>query len=225
MLNVRGRPALFKGDRLIVLQFVAPKSLEVSEPSEVKKSYGAIQQELINMANKDKANDFKKPSNYECVDFVSRVDNQRSIPNVLAKKQAYHHGDVNLRDAIIAMAHDFVGSNNMARIVCLLMDMRKVGVPNYNPRDIVNNLKRLINNEDSIPMHPWYPRKQLQIHTRSNDKIHQVNNTSIRYTELPIRVRTQIYKEQLELWISGTHKGYEEDHSTTTETLRSSCHK
>ncbi|CAI2168013.1 18480_t:CDS:2 [Funneliformis geosporum] len=142
---------------------ITPKSLEVSEPSEVKKSYGAIQQELINMANKDKANDFKKPSNYECVDFVSRVDNQRSIPNVLAKKQAYHHGDVNLRDAIIAMAHDFVGSNNMARIVCLLMDMRKVGVPNYNPRDIVNNLKRLINNEDSIPMHPWYRGFQVTL--------------------------------------------------------------
>ena len=29
-------------------------------------------------------------------------------------------------------------------------------IPNYNPRDIINNLKRLINNEEPIPMHPWY---------------------------------------------------------------------
>jgi len=29
-------------------------------------------------------------------------------------------------------------------------------IPNYNPCDIINNLKRLINNEEPIPMHPWY---------------------------------------------------------------------
>jgi hypothetical protein len=31
-----------------------------------------------------------------------------------------------------------------------------LNIPNYNPRDIVENLKRLIKNEEPIPMHPWY---------------------------------------------------------------------
>lgn len=29
-------------------------------------------------------------------------------------------------------------------------------IPNYNPRDIVENLKRLIDGKEPIPMHPWY---------------------------------------------------------------------
>ena len=29
-------------------------------------------------------------------------------------------------------------------------------VPNYNPRDIIANLKRLLNNETIVPMVPWY---------------------------------------------------------------------
>ncbi|CAG8747439.1 232_t:CDS:2, partial [Funneliformis mosseae] len=55
-----------------------------------------------------------------------------------------------------------------------------------------------------------------------NGNIHQVNNVSVRITELPIRVWTQNYKESLELWISGTDKvpswilEYKEDHTTTT---------
>ncbi|CAG8473642.1 14888_t:CDS:2, partial [Funneliformis mosseae] len=39
-----------------------------------------------------------------------------------------------------------------------------------------------------------------------NGKIHQINNASVRITELSIRVWTQNYKETLELWISGTDK-------------------
>lgn len=29
-------------------------------------------------------------------------------------------------------------------------------VPNYNPRDIVENIKRLIADEPMLPMEPWY---------------------------------------------------------------------
>ena len=29
-------------------------------------------------------------------------------------------------------------------------------VPNYNPRDIIANLKRLLNEEAVVPMEPWY---------------------------------------------------------------------
>ena len=29
-------------------------------------------------------------------------------------------------------------------------------IPNYNPRDIVANLRRLLNEESTVLMHPWY---------------------------------------------------------------------
>ena len=29
-------------------------------------------------------------------------------------------------------------------------------IPNFNPRDIVENLRRLIRGEAMVPMHPWY---------------------------------------------------------------------
>jgi DNA topoisomerase II len=29
-------------------------------------------------------------------------------------------------------------------------------IPNYSPRDIVDNLRRLINGQELLPMHPWY---------------------------------------------------------------------
>jgi len=29
-------------------------------------------------------------------------------------------------------------------------------IPNYNPRDIDANLRRLLNEESTVPMHPWY---------------------------------------------------------------------
>lgn len=28
-------------------------------------------------------------------------------------------------------------------------------VPNYNPRDVIGNLKRLLNGEEQQAMHPW----------------------------------------------------------------------
>jgi len=29
-------------------------------------------------------------------------------------------------------------------------------VPNYNPKDVVDNIRRLLNDEEMVPMHPWY---------------------------------------------------------------------
>jgi DNA gyrase/topoisomerase IV subunit A len=85
-------------------------------------------------------------------------------------------------------------------------------IPNYNPRDIVKNLKRLINDEEPIPMHPWYRGFQGDIEQISKEKykingiIRKLNDETVRITELPIRVWTQNYKEQLEQWISGTER-------------------
>lgn len=57
-------------------------------------------------------------------------------------------------------------------------------IPNYNPRDIIANLKGLLNGEEMVPMHPWYKWFKGII--------------QVSVTELPIRRWTQEYKEFLE---------------------------
>ncbi|XP_044386932.1 DNA topoisomerase 2-like [Triticum aestivum] len=86
-------------------------------------------------------------------------------------------------------------------------------VPNYNPRDIIANLKRLLNEEAVVPMEPWYKGFKGSVKkTRSkaagatyaiSGVIEKVDDTKLRITELPIRCWTNDYKEFLEymkLW-------------------------
>ncbi|KAL6655583.1 hypothetical protein ACP70R_006409 [Stipagrostis hirtigluma subsp. patula] len=81
-------------------------------------------------------------------------------------------------------------------------------IPNYNPRDIVANLRRLLNNEDTEPMHPWYRGFKGSIEKTSTKTagvtytitgvIEAVDSTTLRITELPVRRWTQDYKEFIE---------------------------
>ncbi|KAG7531692.1 hypothetical protein FFLO_04202 [Filobasidium floriforme] len=101
-------------------------------------------------------------------------------------------------------------------------------VPNYNPIDIVDNLRRMMNNEPLEAMTPWYRGFKGTIE-RTTDKsfkcngiLTKINSTTIEITELPIRVWTQSYKEMLEEWVVGTEKSpatlkdYKEYHTDTT---------
>jgi len=70
-----------------------------------------------------------------------------------------------------------------------------------------------MNGKDPVHMHPWYRGFQGEIEEIGKDKykvrgtINPVNNKpEVRITELPIRIWTQNYKEQLEQWIAGTEK-------------------
>jgi len=79
-------------------------------------------------------------------------------------------------------------------------------IPNYNPRDIVENLKRLLNGEKAIDMSPWYrgfkggmtenEKKKGQYVVTG--KIAKINDTTLSITELPLSKWTQAYKEFLE---------------------------
>ncbi|AQK54476.1 DNA topoisomerase 2, partial [Zea mays] len=82
-------------------------------------------------------------------------------------------------------------------------------IPNYNPRDILANLRRLLNGESTVPMHPWYRGFKGSIEKTVNTKvagstytvtgiIEVLDNTTLRITELPIRRWTQDYKDYLE---------------------------
>lgn len=77
-------------------------------------------------------------------------------------------------------------------------------IPNYNPRDIVANVTRLLEGEMMEPMHPWYrgfkgtiekgATKDAGCSYTVNGVITEVNETTLRITELPIRKWTDDYK-------------------------------
>ncbi|WCJ39367.1 DNA topoisomerase 2 [Euphorbia peplus] len=80
-------------------------------------------------------------------------------------------------------------------------------IPNYNPRDIVANLRRLLNNEEMERMHPWYrgfrgtielgAAKETGFSYTANGIIEELSETTVRITELPVRRWTEDYKDFL----------------------------
>ncbi|XP_010695093.2 DNA topoisomerase 2 isoform X1 [Beta vulgaris subsp. vulgaris] len=85
-------------------------------------------------------------------------------------------------------------------------------IPNYNPRDIIANIRRLLNDEPVVPMDPWYNRFKGTIEKtarKDNGVTYTVTgiievvgdedgeDVTLRITELPIRKWTQDYKDFL----------------------------
>ncbi|KAI8920016.1 DNA topoisomerase [Powellomyces hirtus] len=101
-------------------------------------------------------------------------------------------------------------------------------IPNYNPREIVENIFRMMAGQDPLPMQPWYRGFKGSIEQMSKDKykvtgvIKKINDTTVEISELPIRCWTQSYKEDLESWLVGTEKetawitDYKEYHTDTS---------
>ncbi|MQM00366.1 hypothetical protein Taro_033099 [Colocasia esculenta] len=89
-------------------------------------------------------------------------------------------------------------------------------IPNYNPRDIVANLRRLLNDEPMDCMVPWYKgftgliektsSKEAGVTYTLSGIIEEVDNTTLKITELPVRRWTQDYKEFLESMMTGNDK-------------------
>ncbi|KAK4690014.1 DNA topoisomerase II, partial [Tremellales sp. Uapishka_1] len=105
-------------------------------------------------------------------------------------------------------------------------------IPNFNPVDIVENIRRMMKGEEPEKMTPWFRGFKGSIERIDQDKykvsgiINKVDDTTIEITELPVRKWTQEYKEMLELWTTGadkvpaTLKDYEEHHTSTTVFFR-----
>uniref|UniRef100_A0A915EJT2 Toprim domain-containing protein n=1 Tax=Ditylenchus dipsaci TaxID=166011 RepID=A0A915EJT2_9BILA len=83
-------------------------------------------------------------------------------------------------------------------------------VPNYNPRHIVNNIRRLIRGEEFVPMTPWYKHFSGTINqlVSANDQqepakyvasgeIATLSDDTVEIIELPIKTWTQNYKESV----------------------------
>lgn len=102
-------------------------------------------------------------------------------------------------------------------------------IPNYNPRDIVDNIRRLMAGEPLERMHPWYRgfRGTIELEGTGTERyrvsgtITKLSDTTVEITELPVKTWTQSYKEQLEAWMAGTEKtpawikDYKEYHTDT----------
>lgn len=105
-------------------------------------------------------------------------------------------------------------------------------IPNFDPRDVVDNLRRLLADEEPVPMKPWYRGFQGRIEevpSKTSGKsylisgsIQQLNETTLEISELPIRRWTQDYKEFLEEMVKPEDKNatpfitdYREHHTDT----------
>ncbi|KAJ6157931.1 DNA topoisomerase II eukaryotic-type [Penicillium chermesinum] len=77
-------------------------------------------------------------------------------------------------------------------------------IPNYNPEDIVKNLKALMRGETPEPMQPWFRGFTGEVVAIGGDRykfsgiIRETGDKEVEITELPIRVWTQDFKDKLE---------------------------
>lgn len=102
-------------------------------------------------------------------------------------------------------------------------------IPNYDPREIVNNISRMLNHQDPLPMLPSYKNFKGVIHELGQNQylvsgeVSVLDKNTIEITELPVRTWTQAYKESvLEPMLQGTDKtpplisDYKEYHTDST---------
>ncbi|WEW62013.1 DNA topoisomerase 2 [Emydomyces testavorans] len=76
-------------------------------------------------------------------------------------------------------------------------------IPNYNPEDVVDNLRRMMDGEPLVPMKPWFRGFTGEV-TGLGDRykfsgiIKQTGDYEVEITELPIKTWTQDFKDKLE---------------------------
>lgn len=80
-------------------------------------------------------------------------------------------------------------------------------IPNYNPEEIIDNLKRRMrgsSKDDMKPMNPWFRGWNGEVEDiggsrfKSTGKIYQTGDNEVEITELPVRLWTQDFKDRLE---------------------------
>lgn len=208
------------------------------------------------------------------------------LAGYVSEHGAYHHGEASLHEAIIGMAQDFVGSNNLnllmpngqfgtrimggkdsaspryihtelnsivpllfpsddfdvldyldddgmkiepkfyVPIIPMILVNGSIGigtgfstnVPCYNPKDIINNLKRMLNNEEMKPMVPYYKGfKGTNSNGVSKGVYKRSGTTKVEVTELPVGYWTEDFKLFLESFIDKNPKILKDYDSHYTE--------
>uniref|UniRef100_A0A8D8TSL7 DNA topoisomerase 2 n=1 Tax=Cacopsylla melanoneura TaxID=428564 RepID=A0A8D8TSL7_9HEMI len=101
-------------------------------------------------------------------------------------------------------------------------------IPNHNPREIIDNIKRMIRGEDPLPMKPWYKNFKGEIDYCGeakfvvNGEIAILDDDQLEITELQVGKWTTDYKDTLDQMLHGAEKipplitDYKEYHTDTT---------
>ena len=95
-------------------------------------------------------------------------------------------------------------------------------IPNYNPLDIVQNLKRRMeggSKDDMTPMLPWFREFRGTMQDVGGDRykfsgiVRQTGDTEVEVTELPVRLWTQDFKDRLEDMIKAEKNAVVKDYT------------
>ncbi|KAI5294245.1 DNA topoisomerase 2 [Ascosphaera acerosa] len=215
---------------------------------------------------------------YACLKKNIRKDIKvYELGGYVSAETSYQHGDASMQQTIVALAQDFVGSNNVnllepsgnfgsrlhggadaasARYIhtrltpfarrifsqhddalltyntdegkkiepqyyvpvlpmLLINGADGIGtgwstnIPNYNPEDVVENIKRLIRGEAMVPMKPWYKGFTGEVvdlggeRFKFSGRLSLTGDNEVEITELPVRTWTQDFKDKLEELIKG----------------------
>ncbi|KAM6897501.1 DNA topoisomerase 2-alpha [Xenentodon cancila] len=102
-------------------------------------------------------------------------------------------------------------------------------IPNYDIREIVSNIHRMLNGEEPLPMLPNYKAfkgtidQVMDNQYMNSGEVAIIDSTTIEISELPVKTWTQTYKENvLEPMLNGTEKvpplitDYKDYHTDTT---------
>uniref|UniRef100_A0A665VN09 DNA topoisomerase 2 n=1 Tax=Echeneis naucrates TaxID=173247 RepID=A0A665VN09_ECHNA len=102
-------------------------------------------------------------------------------------------------------------------------------IPNYDVREIISNIHRMLSGEEPLPMLPRYKgfrgtiEQVMDNQFMNSGEIAILDSTTIEISELPVKTWTQTYKENvLEPMLNGTEKvpalitDYKEYHTDTT---------
>lgn len=84
-------------------------------------------------------------------------------------------------------------------------------VPNYNPRDIIANIRRFMKGESMKPMTPWYRGFKCKIDRKgqgfgSSGLIRKVDAETLHVTELPIKMWTEVIRRDVSLFLDEKRK-------------------
>ena len=218
---------------------------------------------------------------YMLKENINKVIKVAQLSGYVSAETGYHHGEASLQQAIVGMAQDFVGSNNLnllfpdgnfgSRLLTgkdaaspryiytklsemtplifnqkdtALLDFKNddgktiepewylpiipmilvngcegigtgysTSIPPYNPRDIINNLLRVLQGQDPLEMEPYFRGFKGALQKDDKDgcyitlgKWEKVSDTQIKITELPIGMGVTTYKEFLESLIDSNSK-------------------
>lgn len=246
-----------------------------------------INKDLIHFSNYDNDRsipslcDGFKPSQRKILyaSFLKKLENQEikvaQLGAYVAEQTEYHHGEMSLQMAIITMAQNFVGSNNINLLLPIgCFGHRKMGgkeaaspryiftqlnevtsklfrkedepilkyiieegrqiepevyapilptvlingclgigtgfstnIPMFNPKDIANNMLKLLDGDHPVFIHPWYRGFKGTVKKNGQDKyttygVYEIlNENTVRVTEIPIGITIDGYKETLETFI------------------------